>query len=35
MGAYRLLKLPGNMTEEERNLSKAVMSYWATFAWNG
>ncbi|XP_067905153.1 cocaine esterase-like isoform X2 [Heterodontus francisci] len=27
--------LLGNMTEEEKNLSKAVMSYWASFAWNG
>ncbi|XP_078066572.1 uncharacterized protein ces2b [Mustelus asterias] len=27
--------LLGNMTEEEKELSKLVMSYWATFAWTG
>ncbi|XP_041047645.1 pyrethroid hydrolase Ces2e-like [Carcharodon carcharias] len=27
--------LLGNMTEGEKNLSKAMMSYWSTFAWSG
>uniref|UniRef100_UPI00398E67DE cocaine esterase-like n=1 Tax=Pristiophorus japonicus TaxID=55135 RepID=UPI00398E67DE len=27
--------LLGNMTEEEKHLSRAMMSYWANFAWSG
>ncbi|NWV48569.1 SASB hydrolase, partial [Daphoenositta chrysoptera] len=32
---YSVFCLPGEVTEEEKNLSRTLMKYWANFARNG